>query len=605
GTDTIDVTDDDVAPTITSANSASFSVGFSGSFTVTTTGAPTPALSVSGALPSGVTFVDLSDGTATLAGTPAPGSDGNYPLTITAANGVAPDATQNFTLMVEAPGLDLTPPVIVITSPQGDAGYLEGQSGPRRSKKDVLGIECVFVDNPFDLAGTVADDFGLTRFSVTLNGIELPLDAPLSLPQRTMADSPLAWSASGVEPQNGPNTIVVEAEDYDHRVVRKTFKVCYEDPNLAALAGNYEALVKPLGTPELDTFGLVKVKVDAKGAFSGSVALAGTVRRFSGYLDNDGWARFKPDLGDEIELTIGRGSAARSLGYLWLKVDSMTGLSGGLWDGMVDLATFAGARSPYGKKMPVPDELLNRLRRGKPVSGAYNVAFPSRETDSAVSPTGDGLAGLTLGSTGTVSLRGYLADGTKLACSAKLREGASAALFAKLYRNAGAVGGELAFDPMAADSDVAGMDWLWLRPATPTSTLYPAGWPDGVWLDALGTFYAKPQSLDFGQGAADPDAGNADLVFEDGKLTSVLTRAVSVDPATGAVARPIAGTDYTLKLNAKNGQFSGKFPHSDGTNPGFRGILLNKGMNRGGFGYFLSNGTDREGGGVTLDPDGP
>ena len=52
-----------------------------------------------------MTFVDNGDGTATLAGTPAAGTGGTYALTITATNGVAPDATQSFTLTVDqAPG---------------------------------------------------------------------------------------------------------------------------------------------------------------------------------------------------------------------------------------------------------------------------------------------------------------------------------------------------------------------------------------------------------------------------------------------------------------------------------------------------------------------
>src|SRR6202030_3550891 len=45
-----------VAPTITSANSAAFSMGTAGSFTVTATGFPTPTLSETGTLPAGVTF---------------------------------------------------------------------------------------------------------------------------------------------------------------------------------------------------------------------------------------------------------------------------------------------------------------------------------------------------------------------------------------------------------------------------------------------------------------------------------------------------------------------------------------------------------------------
>ena len=94
------------APGITSPAGTTFTVGQAGTFTVTTTGAPTPGLSETGALPSGVTFTDNGDGTATLAGTPAPRSSGTYPFTITATNGVSPAATQSFTLTVnQAPGI--------------------------------------------------------------------------------------------------------------------------------------------------------------------------------------------------------------------------------------------------------------------------------------------------------------------------------------------------------------------------------------------------------------------------------------------------------------------------------------------------------------------
>lgn len=88
-------------PVITSADHTTFSVGTPGSFTVTTTAAST--LTKTGTLPAGVTFTDNGDGTATLAGTPSLGSGGVYPLTITASNGITPDATQSFTLTVYEP----------------------------------------------------------------------------------------------------------------------------------------------------------------------------------------------------------------------------------------------------------------------------------------------------------------------------------------------------------------------------------------------------------------------------------------------------------------------------------------------------------------------
>ncbi len=89
------------APAITSANNTTFQVGTAGTFTVMTTGFPTAALSETGALPGNVTFVDNGNGTATLAGTPNANMGGTYPITITASNGVSPDATQSFTLTVQ------------------------------------------------------------------------------------------------------------------------------------------------------------------------------------------------------------------------------------------------------------------------------------------------------------------------------------------------------------------------------------------------------------------------------------------------------------------------------------------------------------------------
>jgi hypothetical protein len=86
-------------PTITSANTETDTVGAASSFTVTTTGFPTVALTEKGALPAGVVFTDNKDGTATLSGTPI--APGDFPIAITATNGIAPAATQNFLIVVD------------------------------------------------------------------------------------------------------------------------------------------------------------------------------------------------------------------------------------------------------------------------------------------------------------------------------------------------------------------------------------------------------------------------------------------------------------------------------------------------------------------------
>jgi hypothetical protein len=90
------------APTITTLGRATMTVGSSSSYTLFASGSPTPSFAETGTLPSGVTFTDHGNGTATLSGTPASGSAGTYPISITASNGSGSAATQSFTLTVLA-----------------------------------------------------------------------------------------------------------------------------------------------------------------------------------------------------------------------------------------------------------------------------------------------------------------------------------------------------------------------------------------------------------------------------------------------------------------------------------------------------------------------
>ncbi|MBZ5660252.1 MAG: MBG domain-containing protein [Acidobacteriia bacterium] len=110
------------AAAITTANNAAFTAGSSGSFTVIATGFPIPTLSRNGALPSGVSFTDNGNGTATLSGTPGAGG-GGYNFSITAHNGVGVDVTQSFTLSVKQ--------AAAITSPIGSTAesFVVGSAG--------------------------------------------------------------------------------------------------------------------------------------------------------------------------------------------------------------------------------------------------------------------------------------------------------------------------------------------------------------------------------------------------------------------------------------------------------------------------------------------
>lgn len=112
---------------INSANATTFTVGQAGSFVVSATGVPTPTVSIaSGTLPSGVTLTPNGNGTATLAGTPATGSQNTYPLQLSATNGVGSPGTQAFTLTVTCPAVTVSPAAGAL--PAGEYGSAYSQT---------------------------------------------------------------------------------------------------------------------------------------------------------------------------------------------------------------------------------------------------------------------------------------------------------------------------------------------------------------------------------------------------------------------------------------------------------------------------------------------
>src|SRR5437763_2265902 len=102
------------APAFTSPDHVTFTAGTFGTFTVTTTPAhPTAAITFTGSFPSGVSFHDNGDGTATISGTP---SFGGVSAVLLKATNVVGSATQNFTLTVSQPPAFTTPNATTFTA---------------------------------------------------------------------------------------------------------------------------------------------------------------------------------------------------------------------------------------------------------------------------------------------------------------------------------------------------------------------------------------------------------------------------------------------------------------------------------------------------------
>ena len=145
-------------PPITSAGNTTFITGTAGTFTVTTTGVPTSTLSETGTLPAGVTLWIISTARPHSAGTPAAGTGEASVLTITATNGVIPEATQSFTLTVRTNRRRSPAPTVRRSTVGTFNTFTVTTSGfptPTLSETGVLPTGVTFVDNG-DGTGTLS-----------------------------------------------------------------------------------------------------------------------------------------------------------------------------------------------------------------------------------------------------------------------------------------------------------------------------------------------------------------------------------------------------------------------------------------------------------------
>jgi YVTN family beta-propeller protein len=87
------------APSFFGSAQATLTTGQAANVAVTAHGYPAPTFSETGTLPTGV----MLSSAGTLTGTPAAGSGGTYPITITATNGIGTAASEAFTITVDQP----------------------------------------------------------------------------------------------------------------------------------------------------------------------------------------------------------------------------------------------------------------------------------------------------------------------------------------------------------------------------------------------------------------------------------------------------------------------------------------------------------------------
>ncbi|MDZ4290247.1 MAG: choice-of-anchor D domain-containing protein, partial [Prosthecobacter sp.] len=382
----------------------------------------------------------------------------------------------------------------------------------------------------------------------------------------------------------------------------------------AGRTNTFYGLLHPTAPPSTNANeGFLTGTLTATGAFTGKLFIDGVAQPITTAFYGDGSALFTVGAAKQTSLTFGGRT-------LTLVFDFGPGvINAGLVNGPVTSTGSAG-RPLYSTANKVPAALLSSATATK---GFYTVSLPATAqtppVDITTYPQGHGFATLSLTNIGGITFTGILADGTAITGGSALLVSDTAPFLIQLPNpgasavKGGSFSGVLAFDITPADSDVLGANLLWFRTAavgtTAATNLYTPGWPNGIHVDAVGARYATATKVQatLGLPALDAANGNAQLMFTDGKLTADITK-TNFNINGNTVAKiPTTDASFTLSLAAATGSFSGNFTPNWAnpitTKPSFKGIMMQKGANKGGFGFFLSNAKndlDPESGSVTL-----
>ena len=353
------------------------------------------------------------------------------------------------------------------------------------------------------------------------------------------------------------------------------------------------------------------------GAFTGKVLIGGLTKSFSAQFFGNGSSAFgltkTPTLGiasnRKISLTFVNGNVEATVSTL---------------AGSTVVASGTARRIIYTPNRPIPLGFRNAnsaASLGVPDSGYFSIAMPAKvqnpARDLSTYPQGDGIGTILMSKDGLVTYAGTLADDSKFTVSTGLVAGNNAPFLAqitspgKTTTKGACLAGTLAFNTAPSNSDVTATNLIWIRPAEPLVSLYTAGWPGGIHLDAIGALYSKGRGVyaSLSTGISPANGGVCELYFSSGKLNpDISVTSFSINSLNEVRKVPLTNTTFTLILTPNLAAFNGTFtPNWSGasklTKPAFKGILLQKGTSKGGYGFFISNRTndpDPESGRVTL-----
>lgn len=369
------------------------------------------------------------------------------------------------------------------------------------------------------------------------------------------------------------------------------------NPFISQVTGDFSGLVRAIlpAAPSHQTDGFVQLKVTTTGSFTGTLRMGGVQLPFWGAFDHLGKARFGSAWSQS--LLVPRVNQA---GYVVaLSLDLSPGGTQSI-TGTVGLQTRTGTQAMSELKA------VRHFFDGKtPVTTAeqalYTFAMPAQTQilSKEAFPQGDGIGTIRVNRFGVMAFAGVLADGSAITASATMNKASESPLYVSLEKEAGSLNGWLKLDQTRQNSDVSGANLWWFKPQT-KEHYYPLGWPEGVKISLVAARYTVPAGESVLSDLSEVIGANALLTLSKAGKSSSIEKEMIISPKNLITKVPVNDASYTLQMTPSTGSFSGTISLSDGQSS-YKGVILQKGVNRRGFGHFLtpkttvSNGSGRSG----------
>jgi len=293
------------------------------------------------------------------------------------------------------------------------------------------------------------------------------------------------------------------------------------------LKGTYNGLFHPATSdPPHEQSGYFTLAVTDKGTYSGKLLLNGGAFSFSGTLGLDLSAhktvlrKGTNEINVSLQLTSGLDQVA---GYV----------SNALW-----VSDLFGYRAGFNATNPATNQL-----------GKYTMLL-SGSDDPTTSPMGLGCAAIAVASSGAVTLKGTLADGTASAQKGTLAANGQLPVYVNLYRGKGSVFGWLTFTNTATN-DIPGL-LLWTKKNSVLGNSHPGGFTNE--LLALSSRYAAPA-----KGSSVLGFSNSVAILEGGNLAGTTTNDVFLSMLNKITITSTNANKVALSITTSSGLLSGSF----------------------------------------------